>query len=161
LINGQEQAFRYEGARGEENQNKYKTASTQTAGTLSFSEDEVSGIHGQLVLQDVTFINSKTQMEETRSRVRGVYAAWLGDTKHRLDCQLAIGCLNDRDLQNCVAAKYQAQYLRQHHLELVPPNNPNGTPPSDHTVATAFEILYYTKPGFDVRYLQDTFPHVY
>lgn len=116
--------------------------------------------HDQLISQEITFLNTKTQLEETRTKVKGVYAAWLGDTKHRLDCQLAIGYLNDRELQSYVTAKSQAEFLRMHYPEAIPPRNPNGTSPSDHTIATVFEILYYTQEGFDLHYLKTTFPHI-
>jgi hypothetical protein len=140
-----------------ENKKIYKTSSSQTDFKRNIKEIDILQAHDKLITQDITFLNSKTQLEETRTRVKGVYAAWLGDTKHRFDCQLAIGCLNDRELQGYVSAKAQSLFLKTHYPEAVPPHNPNGTPPSDHTIATVFEILYFTQEGFDLHYLKTTF----
>jgi len=143
-----------------ENLKIYKTSFTQTDFKREIKENDIRQAHDQLITQEITFLNNKTQLEETRTKVKGVYAAWLGDSKHRLDCQLAIGYLNDRELQSYVSAKAQAAFLRTHYPETVPPHNSNGTPPSDHTVSTVFEILYFTQEGFDLHYLKTTFPHL-
>jgi len=138
----------------------YKDAGIQTSTPPSISEVEASRVRDQIVMQDVTFVNQKTRLEETRAKAKGTYAAWLGDTRHRLDCQLAIGYLNDRELQSYVSAKSQAAFMQAYYPDFVPQPNPNGTLPSDHTVATAFEILYHTKEDFDTFYLETTFPHI-
>jgi len=135
----------------------YKNTGSQTNTPPEVSGAEASHVHDQIIMRDITFMNCKTGEEETRHMVKGTYAAWLGDTRHRLDCQLAIGYLNDKELQGYVSAKSQAQFLKQYYPELTPPPHPNGTPASDHTVATVFEILYFTKKGFAEFYLNTQF----
>jgi len=122
---------------------------------------DLATVWKELKTYEITFKNNKTGEIETRTKERSNYAAWLGDTEHRLDCQKRIGELNDQELQRYVTAKAQAEYLRTRFPEAVPPKNPNGTPPNDHTISTVFEILYHTQPQFSAVYLKDVFPNPY
>jgi hypothetical protein len=148
----------------EQKQNKtqnYKNSSSQTEVSGDLSEEVLKNILNQLEEYSITFINKKTEQVETRLKTRSNYDSWLGDTKHRLACQIHIGELNDQELQRYVSAKAQTEYLRNHHPEAIPPNNSNGTPPSEHTISTVFEYLYHRQPGFAAKYLQDVFPNLY
>jgi hypothetical protein len=79
------------------------------------------------------------------------FAAILGDLDHKKDVYLLVGTFGPR-AEAFFTNQAQADFLRSHFKELVPPNNPNGTPPSDHTVGTAFEFYYATRQSFRVHY---------
>lgn len=69
--------------------------------------------------------------------------AWSGDIAHRNLVHDWVGYIGP-SLDLFVSAASQAQWLKEHHPALVPPKNPNGTPPNDHTVSSEFEYLYAT-----------------
>jgi hypothetical protein len=139
----------------------YKNNGCQTELSGTLPREVLTEIFENLKEYEITFINRKTELVETRSKTRSNYNSWLGDTEHRLACQRHIGELNDQELQKHVSAKAQAEYLRNNHPEAIPPNNPNGTPPSEHTISTVFEYLYHCQPGFSSEYLRNVFPHLY
>jgi len=82
------------------------------------------------------------------------FAAILGDLEQKKDVYLAkrdFGPHIDRLFSNTA----QAQYLRDFRPDLVPPCEPNGTCPSDHTLGTIFEAAYYSNIQFRTEYLQN------
>jgi len=91
-------------------------------------------------------------MSSTSARDRQ-FTAILGDLAHKQDLYLAAGDFGPR-IERYWTAKEQSAYLRAYHPDLVPPKNPNGTDPSEHSVSTAFEFFYYTTPSLRVRYLR-------
>lgn len=65
-----------------------------------------------------------------------------GDLLHKQDVYCASHSVSDPGALQLLSNAAQASWLRSHYPELVPSPNPNGTAPSDHTVATRFEIEY-------------------
>lgn len=80
-------------------------------------------------------------------------SAYRGDLQHKLDLHRLFDNCSDPQFLVLLTATSQAHYLRSHRADLVPPPNPNGTPPSDHTVATFFEHYYFVDNSFASRYL--------
>jgi len=81
------------------------------------------------------------------------FIAILGDLKHKSDIYLLAGNFGP-DIEAYFTAVFQAQYLKNHKPELVPPPDAAGHPPSDHTVSTVFEYHYYTDPYFASVHLE-------
>lgn len=81
-------------------------------------------------------------------------SAYRGDLEHKLDLHRLFGDCSDSDFLVLLAATSQATYLRNKRPELVPPKNPNGTVPNDHTVSTYFEHYYQVDNDFAKRYLK-------
>jgi hypothetical protein len=79
-------------------------------------------------------------------------AAYFGDQEHKRDLLLIFRFPSDTNFARLITATEQATYLRNKFKEFVPPNNPNGTAPSDHSVSTAFEYQYHTNPDFVFAY---------
>lgn len=79
-------------------------------------------------------------------------AAYLGDQEHKRDLLLIFGVPSNPHFLSLISAVEQARYLRSEAPELVPPKNPNGTAPNDHTVSTAFERQYHVSPAFQFKY---------
>lgn len=80
------------------------------------------------------------------------YNALFGDLRHREDVYLYLQKWGPEVIDRFFSARSQAIWLKKYAPELVPPNNPNGTPPSDHSVSTYFEVAY-NKPSFRARYV--------
>lgn len=80
------------------------------------------------------------------------FIAIFGDLRHKNDIYTICGDFGPA-VDKFFSAPHQADYLRLHEPHLVPPNNPNGTPPNDHTVSTAFEFHYEQSPLFRSSYL--------
>jgi hypothetical protein len=79
-------------------------------------------------------------------------SAYIGDLHHKLDLLKLFEGPSDLTFLSLITARSQASYLRSHWPERVPSDNPNGTPPSDHTVSTAFEHFYHVDALFVRRY---------
>jgi len=75
-----------------------------------------------------------------------------GDLLHRQELLTLFGAQTAR-YDFLVQNKVQADYLRQFEQSLIPPNNPSGDPPSDHTLGTVFEDNYFNSIVFRVNYL--------
>lgn len=95
------------------------------------------------------FQTQPTPEEKHQFQLRAV----LGDLQHKADVYLATQRFDNDIVIKLLTNKAQADWVREYCRELLPPHNPNGTPPSDHTVASCFEEAYYTKPQIKVRYL--------
>lgn len=80
-------------------------------------------------------------------------SAYVGDLQHKLALHSLFGSRSHPRLLELQTAVSQAAYLRAKRPDLVPPNNPNGTPPNDHTVSTAFEHFYHVDSAFVTAYL--------
>lgn len=79
------------------------------------------------------------------------FGAVLGDAKHKQDVIIAFGSFGP-EVNPYLSNAHQARWLKAVYPKLVPPKNPNGTPPNDHTVATAFEYYYEIYPALQVQY---------
>jgi hypothetical protein len=80
--------------------------------------------------------------------------AYLGDLYQKEDLVLFFDSVNSAAFLYLITAESQAAYLLAHRRDLVPPDNPNGTHPSPHSIATAFEVAYSTLPTFRAQYLR-------
>ncbi len=80
-------------------------------------------------------------------------SAFFGDLEHRRDVCIALGRF-DNVAQQFFSNSSQANFIRKYCPGLVPPDSPNGTRPSDHTIATVFESAYKADPWFPTRYLR-------
>lgn len=80
-------------------------------------------------------------------------SAYRGDLQHKLDLHRYFNNCAAPSFLVLIAASSQAHYLRTERPDLVPANNPNGTPPSDHTVSTFFEHQYTIDNTFAGDYL--------
>jgi hypothetical protein len=80
-------------------------------------------------------------------------SAYLGDLDHKRDLVKLLNTVSSARFLSLVTARSHAAYLRRFRPDLVPPSNPNGTPPSDHTVSTAFEHNYHIDNSFVFAYL--------
>lgn len=76
----------------------------------------------------------------------------LGDLKHKEDVYLELQDFGPH-IEAYFSNESQAQFLRRHYPELVPPPASPGQPPSDHTLGTIFEFHYYTELSFRLFYL--------
>jgi len=93
---------------------------------------------------------------ETVSRILDDQKTWislLGDAKHRYDVYLNLREYGTEIDNTYLSASAQARYLKANRPDLVPPRQPNGTEPSDHTVSQVFEFQYETSPLFRSTYL--------
>lgn len=81
-------------------------------------------------------------------------SAYRGDLHHKLDLHRLFDNCSDSRFLILITASSQASYLRTNRPELVPPSNPNGTAPSDHTVSTSFEHHYLVDNTFASQYLK-------
>lgn len=80
------------------------------------------------------------------------FNAILGDLRHKEDVYIILQKWGPEVINRFFSAKSQASWLKQYAPQLVPPKNPNGVPPSDHTVSTYFEAAY-NAPDFRARYV--------
>jgi len=78
--------------------------------------------------------------------------AYRGDLIQKEDLLLWFGSQAHPDFLLLIQAEQQSAWLKEHRPALVPPKNPNGTPPSDHTVSTVFETQYSTDFRFRREY---------
>lgn len=81
------------------------------------------------------------------------FDAVIGDLLHKQDVYLNFGRVDSLVVQRFLTNKAQADWLKDNLPQFVPPNNPSGDPPSDHTVATIFEVKY-NDPSFRVLYVR-------
>lgn len=77
----------------------------------------------------------------------------IGDLEHKRDVYLHFGRVDNLVVSRFLTNRAQSDWLRENYPALVPPDNPNGTPPSEHSVATVFEIKY-NDPSFKTIYLR-------
>jgi hypothetical protein len=80
------------------------------------------------------------------------FTALFGDLKQKEDVYIYFQKWGPEVIDRFFTAKAHAAWLRKYAPELVPPKNPNGTAPSDHTVSTYFEAAYCA-PIFRAKYL--------
>lgn len=76
----------------------------------------------------------------------------IGDLCHKQDVYLHFGRVDQLVVQRFITNKAQADWLREHLPGLVPPPDNSGNKPSDHSVATVFEVKY-NEPSFRSSYL--------
>jgi hypothetical protein len=79
------------------------------------------------------------------------FVAFLGDLRHKRELVLLLGSIVEA--QPYFSNHHQAEYLRAHYPDLVPPPQ-NGVPASDHSVGTVFEHTFERSLVFRVRYAQ-------
>lgn len=77
-----------------------------------------------------------------------------GDLLHKQDVYCAYHSVSDLEALNKLTNSAQAAWLKSRYPDLVPPKNPNGTPPSDHSVATVFEAEYTLLSDLRRHYLR-------
>jgi hypothetical protein len=80
------------------------------------------------------------------------FTAILGDLEHKKDVYIHYGTYGPA-VEKFFTNLHQSRYLQVHYPSLVPGKAPDGTPPSDHRIATVFECLYYRDPIFRSAYL--------
>jgi hypothetical protein len=79
------------------------------------------------------------------------YLAILGDLQHKIDVYISFGTFGPAP-EAYLTNSSQADYLRDHRPDLIPPGTPTQ-PPSDHSLGTIFEISYFQDPVFRHSYL--------
>jgi hypothetical protein len=82
--------------------------------------------------------------------------AKLGSLKHELFVLEAFGDVHNSRYNQLLTVSNIATFVHLNFPELVPGDNPNGTHPSDHTVAKVFRIHYF----LDQEVRQVYFKHV-
>jgi len=81
------------------------------------------------------------------------FTAILGDLSHKTDLYLEFKTFGPV-VEFYFTNRHQANWLRKHHPELVPPPEQPGQEPSEHTLGTAFEFYYYSDLAFRLQYLR-------
>jgi hypothetical protein len=81
------------------------------------------------------------------------FSAILGDLQHKLDVYFICGDFG-RIPEQFFSNEHQADYLRTHRPDLVPPSVVPDQPPSVHTLGTVFEFHYYSDLRFRFDYKQ-------
>jgi len=81
------------------------------------------------------------------------WLAILGDLHHKEDVYTHFHSYG-QDINFWLSTEHQAQYLEQHHPELLPPREPNGTPPSKRRLAQVFEVQYQINLAFRHKYVR-------
>jgi hypothetical protein len=81
-------------------------------------------------------------------------SAVAGDLLHKQDVYCAFHSVSEPRALGLLTNTAQARWLEAHRPDLVPPHNPNGTPPSDHAIATRFEAAYLPLSTLRQAYLQ-------
>jgi hypothetical protein len=71
-------------------------------------------------------------------------SAAAGDLLHKTDVYCCFNSVSNPEALKLLTNPHQSEWLKQHFPSLVPPPAGDGTPPSDHRVATAFEVNYLT-----------------
>jgi len=96
-------------------------------------------------LLDPVRVSSKGDLELRLS-------AFDGDLRHKVDLRSMGFQPSDSDYQLLVMNSSQSVYLQKFHPDLVPKSG-NGTPISDHSIATVFEHHYFTDIVFRSKYI--------
>jgi hypothetical protein len=80
------------------------------------------------------------------------FTSIIGDLRHKIDCYLVAGSFGPA-VERFFTNASQADYLRSYYPDLVPPKDPAGNPPSEHTLGSIFELHYARDPVFVSKYL--------
>ncbi|QGW08825.1 hypothetical protein [Fusarium graminearum alphavirus-like virus 1] len=99
----------------------------------------------------IRMIGHREEIEKLSDNQRQ-YNALFGDLKQKEDVYIILKKWGPEVIERFFSAKSHASWLRRYAPEFVPPDNPNGTSPSDHTVSTYFEAAYLI-PSFRAKYI--------
>lgn len=87
--------------------------------------------------------------------------AWHGDLLQKAHIVMSLPRINHDLLAQLTSNAHQAKALATLRPDAVPPPNPNGTPPSVHTIATQFEVLYATDLNFRLDWAESVRPNLF
>jgi len=106
----------------------------------------------RLIVRASTFDRREESGTLAIDKRQQVLTAILGDLLHKVDIYVQTGTYGIQIDQGFLSNEAQAYWLLTYRKDLVPPKEPNGTLPSVHRIATAFESHYYSDVSLRVQY---------